>query len=715
MKQRVTPARRSPARRFIIHCLTLLMLVMLGITLLTTVMVSAADSDLDSSFDGDGIVTTDHAEFEQINDVVIQSDGKIVVAGQNGIFHGFFEQSFAMIVARYNSDGSLDSTFGSGGIATLDIGGFTIAHALALQPDGKIVVGGRGGPISDSNFIVVRYNTDGSLDSTFGVNGVAVTLINFFFSQITDLAVQADGRIVVVGDATLVGAPFGTFVTTLARYNADGSLDATFDGDGVSQVVPAGFEAFQPANPVGLALQLDQKIVVAQTCVGEETQKLCASRYNSDGSLDLAFDGDGVAETEFDSSFGGLAQAIDIQPDGKIVAAGHIFTPTGGFPGLARYNADGSPDNSFDGDGRVIVTNPVQFQLNALTFQPNGKIVMAGRGFIHDPVFHSVMSVMRCNPDGSTDVTFGSSGLVTTQVGTVDSGATAVAVHADGRIVAGGFGNFTMGVGDEPSFSDLALVRYGAPINQPPVVTITGPPSGSAFAVNTPVNFTGSFTDDPGDTHVIEWIFESIAQPQTIVVVPVLGAPSGSTNTTHTFTDAGIYKVSLRVVDNNFLSATATTVNGLDALVVIFDPNGGWVNGGGWIDSPQGAFAQMPALTGKAHFGFVSRYKNGASVPTGNTHFRFDSLNFQSTTYDWLVISGSKAQCKGVGTINGSGSYRFMLTIIDGDQPAGDGQDKFRIRIWSDSEGVIYDNQLNAPDGSDPTTVLGGGNVAIHH
>lgn len=596
---KLTLARCILARRFTIH-LTLLMAVMLGITLLATVVVSAADSDLDPTFDGDGIVVTDHAEFEQINDMVIQPDGKIVVVGQSGIFHGFLGMSLDMMVARYNIDGSLDSTFGNGGVATFSNALFTIAHAVALQPDGKIVVGGRGGS-GDSNFMVVRYNTDGSRDATFGVDGVVVTPIGFVFSQIMDIAVQADGRIVAVGDAFLIPVQF-TIVTTLVRYNPDGSLDFTFDGDGMSQAVPAGF-ATPPLLPVGLALQSDQKIVVAQSCLVELTQKVCTSRYNTDGSLDNSFDGDGVAETDFDSSFGGLAMAIGIQPGGKIVTAGHIFTNTGGFPGLARYNSDGSLDNSFDGDGRVIITNPVQFliDLGALTFQPDGKILIAGKGFIPDPVFHSVMSVIRCNSDGSPDETFGASGLVTTQVGTVDSGAGAIAVHADSRIVAGGFGNFTMGVNEEPTFSDLALVRYGVAI-------------------------------DPS-------------------------------------------------------------------------PASDRVNGGGWIDSPAGAFAQMPALTGKASFGFVSKHKNGATLPAGNTHFRFDGLNFQSTTHDSLVVSGNQAQCAGTGTINGSGSYQFMVTLIDGDQPGGDGQDRFGIRIWSDSGALIYDNQL---------TVLGGGNITIH-
>ena len=142
------------------------------------------------------------------------------------------------------------------------------------------------------------------------------------------------------------------------------------------------------------------------------------------------------------------------------------------------------------------------------------------------------------------------------------------------------------------------------------------------------------------------------------------------------------------------------------------------MSGGGWINSPAGAFTPIPSLTGAATFGFVSRYQNGANVPTGATEFQFQAgnLNFKSTSYEWLVISGGKkAQYKGTGTINGSGNFRFMLTVIDGDQPGGNDVDKLRIRIWSDSNGLIYDNQLNAPDSDDPTTVLGGGSIVIHH
>jgi hypothetical protein len=138
---------------------------------------------------------------------------------------------------------------------------------------------------------------------------------------------------------------------------------------------------------------------------------------------------------------------------------------------------------------------------------------------------------------------------------------------------------------------------------------------------------------------------------------------------------------------------------------VVYDPNGGFVTGGGWIDSPAGAYTPDPTAAGKATFGFVAKYKKGATVPDGNTEFQFKAgdLNFKSTSYDWLVVAGSKAQFKGTGTINGDGDYEFLIT-------AGDGRpDTFRIKIWTvvgGVEQVLYDN------GSQQA--LGGGSIMVH-
>ncbi len=249
--------------------------------------------------------------------------------------------------------------------------------------------------------------------------------------------------------------------------------------------------------------------------------------------------------------------------------------------------------------------------------------------------------------------------------------------------------------------------------NPAPVATITGPATGSIYAVGTPVNFTGSFSDNAGGTHTATWTFDALTQAGTV------NETTGAVNATYSFTTAGVYSVTLTVTDNCGGAGTTDVIgpDALTALVVVYDPNGGWVTGGGWINSPAGAYVPNPSLTGKANFGFVSKYQNGATVPTGNTEFQFKAgnLNFHSTSYEWMVIAGARAQYKGAGTINGAGDYRFMLTAIDGQEPGGGGTDKFRIRIWNNAGGgLVYDNQLNAPDSADPTTVLGGGSIVIH-
>jgi hypothetical protein len=175
---------------------------------------------------------------------------------------------------------------------------------------------------------------------------------------------------------------------------------------------------------------------------------------------------------------------------------------------------------------------------------------------------------------------------------------------------------------------------------------------------------------------------------------------------------AGVYTLTCRITDGTGGSDTEEY-----RYVVVYDPNGGFVTGGGWITSPTGAYAADPTLTGKATFGFVSKYLKGASLPSGSTEFQFKAgdLNFHSSSYHWLVVSGARAQYKGVGTINGTGEYGFMLTVTDGQLTGGGGVDRFRIKIWLNSTGeVVYDNQIGAGDDANPTTAIASGSIVIH-
>jgi hypothetical protein len=182
-----------------------------------------------------------------------------------------------------------------------------------------------------------------------------------------------------------------------------------------------------------------------------------------------------------------------------------------------------------------------------------------------------------------------------------------------------------------------------------------------------------------------------------------------------TSTVATVDEVAARYEGGNHSASGPAT-----ALIVFYDPSAGFVTGGGWINSPAGAYVAGPSLAGKATFGFVSKYKKGATVPEGNTEFQFHAggLNFKSTSYQWLVVSGAKAQYKGYGTINGVSGYSFMLSAIDGQISGGGGIDKFRMKIWKTATGeIVYDNQVGAldtTDTADPTTAIAGGSIVIH-
>jgi hypothetical protein len=228
--------------------------------------------------------------------------------------------------------------------------------------------------------------------------------------------------------------------------------------------------------------------------------------------------------------------------------------------------------------------------------------------------------------------------------------------------------------------------------------------------VGSVISASASFSD-PGvqDTHTAVWDWgDGTTSAGTVTEANGSGSVSGG----HAYNAAGVYTLTLTVTDNDGGSGQSVF-----QYAVVYDPSAGFVTGGGWINSPAGAYAANPLLTGKASFGFVSRYGKGASTPAGQTEFQFQlaGLDFHSTSYDWLVIAGAKAQYKGSGTINGSGDYGFMLTAIDGALSGGGGVDKFRIKIWDKATGaVIYDSQMGAADTDGPATVLGGGNILIH-
>lgn len=403
----------------------------------------AQAGSLDLSFDTDGIATTQIGNSgDDGKAMAIQNDGKILVAGTSN--NGPIDY-FALV--RYNTDGSLDSTFDNDGIVTTAVGSsHDYGFAVAIQSDGKIVMAGYSdNGFFNHDFAVVRYNTDGSLDTTFDSDGKVTTAINGTLAEIAyAVVIQSDGKIVAAGYSNNgIDDDFA-----IVRYNSNGSLDSTFDNDGIV-TTPIG-TAYDDATSA--AIQSDGKIVVAGSTSSGSYADFALVRYNTDGSLDSTFDSDGKVITAIGIS-SDVANALSIQGDGKIVAAGYSFVGSYADMALIRYNTDGSLDTTFDTDGIVTTTLAATDDFGwAIAIQPNGKIIVAGA--TSDTVtLASDFILARYNENGSLDITLDTDGIVTSPLGNYDDYGSAVAVQSDGKIVMAG-SSYT------GNYSSFAVVRY---------------------------------------------------------------------------------------------------------------------------------------------------------------------------------------------------------------------------------------------------------------
>jgi uncharacterized delta-60 repeat protein len=377
-----------------------------------TNIVKAQFGSLDNTFGTNGIVVVDEPQGGA-NAVSIQKDGKIVVAGNLNSGVG---------VIRYNTDGTFDDMFGSDGTIINSTGSFhSEANALTIQTDNKIVIAGRSQNNGDyDDFLIIRYNPDGSLDKTFGTNGgIVITSISPFPDCANALAIQKDGKIVVAGNAFINN----NSCIALVRYNPDGSLDDLFGNRGIIITNVLGY-----CFAYALTILPDNKIIIA----GSGDFGFLLVRYNSNGEQDNTFGINGTVLTHIDQD--DKATAISIQPDGKIIVAGNS-----GYINnisIARYNADGNLDTSFGKNGIVITSIKKSNMANAMIVQKDGKIVVAGT-FSDQPNVDNSSIVLRYNPDGTLDSFFGANGLVTTYIKDRNYG-NALTIQSDEKIVVAG-------------------------------------------------------------------------------------------------------------------------------------------------------------------------------------------------------------------------------------------------------------------------------------
>ena len=398
--------------------------------------VMAQPGSLDESFGTGGIITaplTTHGEHGYA--ATIQPDGKILVAGFQDVSGN---QNFA--VARYNTNGSLDNSFGTGGLVLFDAGTESdAAWALALQDDGKIILGGSvyNQNTTFDDYALVRLNSDGTPDNTFGTGGLVITDIDGYWDNAYAMVLQTDGKILLAGEGYITS----NRKVCVVRYNTDGTLDASFGAGGIAiHVIGCGEERTR-----AIALQADGKIIVAGYFNEGIDDQTFVTRFNSDGTVDNTFGNNGTATLDIagnDDQF----WTLYILPDGKILAGGTTDPADDPDYLLVKYLSDGTLDNSFGSNGMALNNFGVNDFLKSMIVDADGKILTAGGGFSFE--------LIRFLDTGYPDTDFGTNGIVNTSIGNFCF-AHSVCLQADGRIVVSGHSN-------DGNDYDLAVARYHA-------------------------------------------------------------------------------------------------------------------------------------------------------------------------------------------------------------------------------------------------------------
>jgi uncharacterized delta-60 repeat protein len=419
-----------------ICCLGFAFLLSVSLSAVSAIRVQAAPGDLDPTFGFGGKISVTNGYSVFAASAAVQSDNKIVTAG-------------GTTLARFTSNGLPDQSFGSGGFVNAYNFSF---YDVKIQPDGKIVAVGLYLDFTPAHYLAVaRFNANGTFDSSFGVGGWTY-LQSWASSVATSLAIQNNGKLVGGGYYDNAGLDF-----LAARFNTNGTLDTTFSGDGI---FTAAFNLNNAEDRVeAVAVQADGKILLAgYTYEGSTGSNFALMRLNSAGTLDLGFGAWGGRTTLNFSGLDDFAFDVVLQPDGKIVAAGsakigNYFGGSNQRFALARFNYNGSLDTTFDSGGKVttsfgILSNDI---IRSIALQTDGRLTAAG--FQGESVNNNNFALTRYNTNGTPDTSFSGDGRLTTDFYGENDYANAIAIQSDGKIVAAGH---TL----NGNFYNIALARY---------------------------------------------------------------------------------------------------------------------------------------------------------------------------------------------------------------------------------------------------------------
>jgi uncharacterized delta-60 repeat protein len=617
---------------------------------LTTTL--AAPGALDTSFSTDGVQFNDVSGHDEGRAMAVQADGKILIGGYSNTAAPRF---FGLL--RYNADGTLDTSFSGDGIGGTYLPSQvsptdSIATALAIQADGKILQAGYSG----GDFALVRYNSsNGGLDTTFGGgDGIVITDLGGM-DVATAMVIQADGKILLAG-YTDYGFD-NNFA--LARYNSDGTLDTSFDGDGkLVEVYDSSVDL-----AYALAVQADGKILLAGSTAYYDQQTneppyIHLRRYNSNGTLDTTFGTNGLV-ADYTHQAGSEAYTLAVQPDGKILLAGYGDNGSNREMVVLRYLSTGALDTGFGTAGKI--TGPISYDgARTLALQPDGKILMGGDIATYNGISETWdFALARYNSNGTADTGFGAGGdyLVSFDISGSDDHAYGMALQPDGKIVLGG--SLFNGSDD-----DYAVLRVIA--------------SDTAWDL-TPDNFLFSSAGTVAPSTVQFSAIVNLAGLDTGVSVPVsisggeYGFGSGVFTSNPGYIENG-RPISVRhtaSATGGAINNTVLTIGGLHATNSIATTLGTAIHitytSTTAMDTSPDAFsftdqtgvAQSTAITSAPIT--IAGIAAAASISVSNGEYSLDGINFVST--DGTVNNGDSITLRHTSASAASTSVNTILTI----------------------------------------------------
>jgi uncharacterized delta-60 repeat protein len=396
-----------------------------------------ADGILDKNFGTDGIAITDFdSSKDYCTSLAVLSNGYFYLAGYTLDAVNMFD--FAL--AKFNSYGRLDYSFSLDGKVSMDFFGYSdIVNAVAVQPDGKVIIGGDVSNVDlfEQYFTLVRYTSTGALDATFDKDGKVTTLVNGYPVSLNAIGIQSDNKILAAGNN-------GDF--TLIRYNTNGSLDPTFSDDGMVSTDIKSFDNFSNC----LILLPDRKIIVGGYSSNKREEKINLLKYNTDGTLDNSFNSGGIVELNINFTQS-MASSMKILDNGKIIVGGTASFQSYDHHTSTLYSKDGQLDPTYNGNGIFIGWGLDPTYCTDLAVQRDGKIVQVG--YDRNKWDPDVFMLHRILQDGHGDRSFGDIGFLTTDVGPSSDRASCVAIQADDKILVGGYSH-------NGNDWDFSLVRY---------------------------------------------------------------------------------------------------------------------------------------------------------------------------------------------------------------------------------------------------------------